>query len=240
MKDQFRSKVRYSEVNSNRKLKLAALTDYFQDCCTFQTDEMGVGMDYLKDFQGGWVLSSWEIVINELPKLSDTIHVGTWPYETKGFYGLRNFCLENEARERIAFANSVWVYMNTETLRPDRIPKSVLASYRAKEDAPIEFSWSDRKIKVEGDGLEKNPIEVVPYFIDTNHHMNNGKYIMVAEGYLPENFKVERIRAEYRKAAVLGDVLYPVLYVEEDTITVVLADEAKKPYAVVQFLKSCR
>lgn len=237
---QFESKVRYSEVNSDRVLKLAALTDYLQDCCTFQTEEMGVGMDYLKDFHGGWVLSSWEIVIDEMPKLSDTIYVGTWPYDFKGFYGLRNFCIENEAKERIAFANSVWVYMNTETLRPERVPEPLLAAYHEKEEAPIAFSWSDRKIKVEGEGIEGHPMEVAHYFIDTNHHMNNGKYILVAEEYLPEDFVVGRVRAEYRKAAVLGDVLYPIVYTEQDVITIVLADEAKKPYAVVQFLRSCK
>ena len=29
--------------------------------------------------------------------------------------------------------------------------------------------------------------------------MNNGKYILVAEEYLPENFKTESIRVEYKK-----------------------------------------
>ena len=237
---QFESKVRYSEVNSERVLKLAALTDYLQDCCTFQTEEMGVGMDYLKDFHGGWVLSSWEIVIKELPKLSDVIRIGTFPYDFKGFYGLRNFCVENEAFERIAFANSVWVYMNTETMRPERVPESVLAAYHEKEEEPIPFAWSDRKIKVEGEGVAFNLVEVSPYFIDTNRHMNNGKYIMVAESYLPEGFTVGRIRAEYRKAAVLGDILHPIIYKEENVVTVELADEAGKPYAVVQFIRNCQ
>ena len=237
---QFESKVRYSEVNSKRELRLSSLTDYMQDCCTFQTDEMGVGMDYLKDFHGGWVLSSWEIVINELPKLSDVIKVGTFPYDFKGFYGLRNFSIENEAAEQIAFANSVWVYMNTETMRPDRVPESVLAAYHEKEEEPIVFDWSDRKIKVEGVGVAGKPVEVPHYFIDTNCHMNNGKYIMVAEGYLPETFRVGRIRAEYKKAAMFGDVLYPVIYEEENVVTVELTDEAKKPYAIVQFIRNCQ
>lgn len=235
---QFESKVRYSEVNSERVLKLASLTDYMQDCCTFQTEGMGIGMDYLKGFDGGWILASWEIVINDLPKLSEKITVGTWPYEFKGFYGLRNFVVENEAKERIAFANSVWVYMNTKTLKPERVPADVLAAYHVIEEPPIAYEWSDRKIKVEGEETEAAPVAVSSYFIDTNRHMNNGKYIFVAEGYLPEDFKVGRIRAEYRKAAVLGDVLYPLVYKNEEQITVVLADETKKPYAIIQFAKA--
>ena len=233
---QFESKVRYSEVNSNRVLKLVALADYMQDCCTYQTEGSGVGMDFLKQYNGGWVLSSWEIVIRDLPKLLDEITIGTRPYEFKGFYGLRNFEIENEAGECIVLANSVWVYMNTVSMRPERIPQEVMEAYHKIEEPGIEYEWSDRKIKVEGECVEHKSITVPPYFIDTNHHVNNGKYIMVAETYLPENFSVERIRVEYRKAAMLGDELFPLVYKEEDKVTIVLADEQKKPYAIVQFV----
>ena len=66
--------------------------------------------------------------------------------------------------------------------------------------------------------------------------MNNGKYILVAEEFLPEDFKVESIRVEYKKSAILGDRLHPVVYnKEEDVVTVALTDDEKKPYAVVEF-----
>ena len=86
--------------------------------------------------------------------------------------------------------------------------------------------------------MTEQPVAVLPFFIDTNEHMNNGKYIMVAEGYLPEEFKVGRVRAEYRRAAILGDVLYPVIYKQENSVTVCLNDEEGNPYAVIQFLES--
>lgn len=40
---------------------------------------------------------------------------------------------------------------------------------------------------------------------------------------------------EYKKAAVLGDVLYPFVFMEGDRVTVSLADEQQKPYATIQF-----
>ena len=58
---QYKSRVRYSEVNSNKVMTLSALTDYFQDCCTFQSEDLGVGMDYLKKEKRAWVLNSWQI-----------------------------------------------------------------------------------------------------------------------------------------------------------------------------------
>lgn len=233
---QFKSKVRFSEVNKEKKLKLAALTDYLQDTCTFQSEELGAGMEILRERNEAWILSSWEIVVKKLPKIGEEISVGTFPCSFKGFYGHRNFYVTDVQGEELVRANSLWVYINFGTKKPVRIPEEVASMYNEVIQEPLEFDWSDRKIKFEGEGQAENPVTVLEYFIDTNEHMNNGKYIMVAEAYLPEGFETERIRAEYRKAAVLGDVLYPVIYTQEDAITIVLADEANKPYAVIQFV----
>lgn len=233
---QFKSKVRFSEVNKQKNLTLAALTDYLQDTCTFQSEGLGAGMDILRERNEAWILSSWEIIVKKMPKVCEEISVGTFPCSFKGFYGHRNFYVTNAQEEEIARANSLWVYINFGTKKPVRIPKEIASMYDEVIQEPLEFDWSDRKIKVEGEGEAGHPVAVQEFFIDTNEHMNNGKYIMVAEAYLPEGFVTERIRAEYRKAAVLGDVLYPVIYTKENTITVVLTDELQKPYAVIQFV----
>jgi len=233
----FESKVRYSEVNSDKVLTLAALTDYLQDTCTFQSEGLGVGMDFLRERKEAWILSSWEIVIKKMPKVCQEISVGTFPCSFKGFYGHRNFYVTDEQNEILAMANSLWVYINYETKKPARIPEVVARAYDEVLEEPISFDWSDRKIKYEGEGKKGEPVVVHSFFIDTNEHMNNGKYIMLAEEYLPKDFPVERVRAEYRNAAVLGDVLYPVVYTQENCITVVLEDELEKPYAVIQFVE---
>ena len=67
----FKSRVRYSEVNSERQLTLPALIDYLQNCCTFQSEDMNIGVEYLEQHHAAWVLSSWEIVMNRYPKLAE-------------------------------------------------------------------------------------------------------------------------------------------------------------------------
>lgn len=233
---QWKTRVRFSEVNKDKKLTLAGLTDYLQDTCTFQSEGLGAGMDVLRARNEAWVLSSWEIVVRNMPKVCEEISVGTFPCSFKGFYGHRNFCVTDEQDEVIVLANSLWVYINYETKKPARIPEEIASRYDEVIEAPIDFTWSDRKIKFEGDGDKMQPVPVHSFFIDTNEHMNNGKYIMVAEAFLPENFIVERVRAEYRNAAVKGDILYPMVYTEENRITVALNDEQGKPYAIIQFI----
>ncbi len=234
---QFDSRVRYSEVNSEKQLTLPALLDYLQDCCAFQSEELGIGVDYLAGEQRAWVLSSWEIEILRSPEFGGYIRVKTWPYYFKGFYGYRNFLIEDANGEVLARANSVWVFMDTCRMRPARISETVMNRYEGELGEPLAGTWSERKIAVPDGGLEKEPVQVARFHIDTNRHMNNEKYIQVAEEYLPAGCRVDKLRAEYKKAAVLGDILYPTVIKEEGQITVLLADEQKNPYAVVQFLE---
>ena len=41
--------------------------------------------------------------------------------------------------------------------------------------------------------------------IYTNHHVNNAQYVDIAREIVPEGLEIGEIRAEYKKAAVLGD-----------------------------------
>lgn len=234
---QFDSRVRYSEVNSERELTLPALLDYLQDCCTFQSEQLGIGVDYLAREQRAWVLSSWEIEILRRPCLGESIHVQTWPYRFQGFYGYRNFLLEGTGGEVLARANSVWVFMDVVQMRPARVTDTLLEAYKKELGEPLTGAWGERKICVPAGGEKREPVQVARFHIDTNHHMNNEKYIQVAEEYLPEGYPVGRLRAEYKKAAVLGDILYPSVIEEEEQSTVLLADKMGKPYAVIQFVR---
>jgi len=73
--------------------------------------------------------------------------------------------------------------------------------------------------------------------LDTNNHVNNGKYITMALEYLPEAFETYELRAEYKKSAVYGDMIYPQVKLDGDTFYVALCDEEGNIYAGVAFRK---
>ena len=232
---QLKSKVRYSEADSNEQLTCAALLNYFQDSSTLHSETLGASGKFLYENDLAWILSFWQICIDEMPKLSDDIVVKTWPYDTKGLFGLRNFCMENADGRRLAWANSIWVLINAKTGRPIKIPAEISALYPDEEKLAMDYC--ERKIAIPQEYVEMDPIRVPGYFIDTNYHMNNGKYVMIAEEYLPKDFSIREIRVEYKNAAVLNDVLYPRVTIGEEEVTVVLVDELQKPYATVLFIK---
>ena len=231
---ELKSKVRYSEANSKSELTYHALLNYLQDSSTLHSEELGESGAQLLEKNMAWVLSFWQICIEDMPKISEDISVKTWPYSTKGLFGLRNFCMENAKGEKIVKANSIWVLIDPRTGRPIRITDEVSSHY--PDEPMLEMDYCDRKITVPEEYEEKDGIVVPKYFIDTNNHVNNAKYVMLAEQYLPEEFKVKEIRVEYKIAAVLGDMMIPRVSVEEDTVTVSFVTSAGQLYATIQFL----
>ena len=92
----FDSRIRYSETDSEGRLTLNALLNYFQDCSTFHSEDVGLGIGYMKEIGQVWVLSAWQIVVNRYPQLGEKVRIVTLPYELKAFLGYRNFAMLDE------------------------------------------------------------------------------------------------------------------------------------------------
>ncbi len=231
----FDSVVRYSEIDAENYMTLPSVLDLLQDCCTFHSEELGIGIDFLRRAGRAWVLSFWQVRVKRFPRMGEKICAYTWPYDFKGFMGSRNFKIEDASRETIVFANSVWSYIDTGSGLPVRVPKEVRDRYVL--EPPYEMERAERKIRLPEDMRPREPIRVGRSLIDTNHHVNNGKYVMIAEEYLPMGFRTGELRAEYKKAAVLSDVIYPKVTELDGKVVVSLENESGMPYTIIEFME---
>lgn len=229
----FKSRIRYSEVDQNTFLTLDKLIDYFQDCCIFHSETAGLGVEKLEAQKYCWMLTGWQIQIKEMPKLSQEVTVSTWPYNFKSCNGWRNFTLENEAGEKIACADSQWVFIDMNSGRPTTIPEKQLEGYLPLGEA-MEMDLGGKKIPIPTEAEEKDSFIVRADHIDTNHHVNNSQYVKMALAQLPTDIKITKMRAEYKRQAKLGDTIIPKVKTEESKWTVALCNEAGKPYSLVE------
>lgn len=230
----FNSRIRYSECDSNCKLRLEALLNYFQDASTFQSEELGAGFDYLVPRNLVWVLVSWQIDINRYPKLGEEVIIGTHPHDFKGFWGSRNFCMMTREGEMLAKANSLWTLLNFDTMKPVMAPKELTDKYTL--EPPLEMEYAGRKIHIEGDGVDGEPILVRMQHLDSNLHVNNAQYVSMAVDSLPQDFQIGGLRVEYKKQAHLNDTLYPYVIEQADGRKVVsLRGEEADVYVNVEF-----
>lgn len=232
----FDSRVRYSETDEKGFLSIAGIVDYFQDTSTFQSEDLGLGVKYLRSSGVLWVMSAWQIVIHEYPELGEKITVGTFPYQFKGFMGMRNFFLDDAQGRRLVEANSIWSLMDVNKGIPVRLTKEMEERYVLEEKLPMEYA--PRKITVPSEGRRMEAFAVGRQHLDSNHHVNNGQYIHMAMDYLPDNFEIGQMRAEYKKQALLHDVIVPEVCAEGELVTVSLCTQDGGAYAVVEFKRA--
>ena len=236
MSYEFKDRVRYSEIDENGCLTLPGILDYYQDCCTFQSESIGQGMEVLEERKRAWVLSSWQIVVKRYPKMGESIISTTAPYGFKGFLGMRNFTLKTEEGEYLSWANSIWTNISTETGLPARLTDEDVRGYVL--DEKLDMEYAPRKIALPKDMLKEEPFVIQKHHLDTHHHVNNGQYIRMSADYLPEGFVIRQMRAEYKKQALLGNIFYPSVKREKGVVTVALSNENGEPYAVVEFTEA--
>ena len=247
MKYSFSSRIRFSETDINKRLTIGSLIDYFQDCSTFQAEDLGIGFERLEKENAAWLLMFWQIEINRLPMLGEEVETTTWAYDFKDFYGLRNFTMTEAEGQIAACANSVWVLFDVKKGRPVRIPDDLLERYET--EPKLDMDYAPRKIRIPGTitPQQGEEIHVTKQHLDTNHHVNNGRYISFALQYLPDDFELSGLLVEYRNQAKEGDRILPLIYRSEaagkddrESVMVSLADQEGRPYAVVQFKGTCR
>ncbi len=229
----FKSRVRYSEIDKDKKMDLYSIINYFQDCSIFQSEDIGMGLAYLEKNKRVWLMNAWQIIVNRFPVLGEEITISTWAYDFNSMYGYRNFMIEDSSVQPAAIANSIWVYMNTENNCPVKVTEKDIRGYNPEKK--YDMDYAPRKIAIPRNMNALTGFPVIRSNIDTNNHVNNGQYIKMAEEFLPSGYRIRQMRAEYRMSAVLGDIIVPMVCSENNTYTVVLANTEGKPFTIIEF-----
>ena len=230
----FDSRIRYSEIDYKGRLSLPSLINYFQDCSTFHSEDIGLGYNEIKKRGRVWVLSSWHIEINSFPLLGDRVKVKTFATSFKGSQGSRNFLLEGEGDNLYASANSIWVLIDTKHGRPVRITEENHGPYGTAK--ALEMEPVGRKIEKLDNAVSLSSFSVMKHHLDTNNHVNNGQYIQMALEILPEDIVIKRLRVEYKKPAVYGNIIHPKVASDSLRTVIELQDGEGNPYTIIEIL----
>lgn len=209
--------IHYYEVDYKKRVLITSIVDYLEDSATKQSDELGIGMDYLVENNLGWVLYKWNIDMYKYPVYGEKILIRTCPCAMKKFYAYRTFELLNSKGETLGKAESVWFLLNIEKRRPVRVSEDILSAYglTSNDDKPLEIE----NIKsLENYNYEKQ-FSVRYSDIDTNRHVNNEKYIAWAIETLPLdtvlNYTLKNIKVTYEKETIYGEDIRVLTEIEQ-------------------------
>lgn len=227
------SRVGFSESDSTGCLTLTGILNYFQDVATFHSEDLGVGWDYIHELHMVWMLSSWQIDVKRYPRACEKIKVGTFPYAFKGCFGYRNFVMLDEKGEVLAVANSLWVLLKTQDKGIGRLTDKMKEVYEI--EPKLEMEYKDRRIHYSEGGEYRPSYEITPYHLDSNGHVNNGKYVELAMQEVGGGRVVKELRAEYKKQAFLGDMVTPYVINSDKESIVVLKDKDGEDFVTIEF-----
>ncbi len=239
---EFKSRVRYSEIDPDTLLSYIGIMNYMQDCSIFHSEDRGLGVHKLEKDQRVWLLTYWDILIERRPVLGEEITVCTWPYDFKGIFGYRNFLIKDEAGKPLVKADSYWVLTDTAKGAPVRVTDEYTLPYGPNEPR-LEMEKKNRRISLPDDMVTAGRTRIIRHHIDTNQHVNNARYVDMAREVLPESAAgadIGEIRAEYKKAAVLGDDVVLKLGEIQDGYVVSLQNPEGQVFANVEIsFSSC-
>lgn len=221
-------------TDAKRTLTVGGALDLMQDAADSHTISV-VSPEYMGQANRIWVLNSWLVYFDKPCSFRDTLTMKTWSSGFKRMFAQREFNIDNAAGETCIRARTQWFLVDSRTMTPARITPADIGFYETSPAQDIDDPG--RKIAIPADLTEEEHFPVKKYMLDPYHHVNNAWYVKLASEYLPEDFTVRRLRAEYKTAAHMGDVFVPRVHREENCVTVVLGSAEGATCAVVEYVK---
>lgn len=210
--------IQYYEIDYKGRLLIASLMNYLGDIATRQSEEIGIGIDYLKEHGIAWVLYKWSIDMERYPSYGEKIKIRTKPYSFRKFYAYRIFEIIDSNENVIGTANSVWFLIDIKKRKAIRIPENMYKAYGMDKDKNDILDI--KKIKPPEKINNEKIFDVRYSDIDTNKHVNNVKYLEWAIETVPlevvVNYTVQRINITYEKETTYGHTIKVLTEIKDE------------------------
>lgn len=202
--------INYYEINFRKELLITSLMNYFDDTATKQSEDIDMGIDYMKDMGLSWVLYRWDIDVYRYPMFREKIRVRTSAYSLREFYAYRIFDVVDEDDNIVCKAKSVWLLIDRNKRKAKKITEDMYSMYGITKDdnKPLII----KKVKLPEKYTYEKHFDVRYSDIDTNRHVNNVKYVDWAIETVPLDIvlkcSLKNLNITYKKEAVYGETIH--------------------------------
>ena len=204
-------------LDFNNEIRPAGIFDIFQDIAKNHVTDLGYSFYNMYELGYYWVLLSQEYkVVSRLPLFNEEIKIVTYPKKRVKLEFEREFEIRDKDDNLLIIANSNWVVID---IKNRMLSKAKNIEFEGEYYQNIHFT--DKPIR----RLNLNPNNVIEEFnykvllsdIDSNHHMNNAKYLDVIYNMknLDNYHNYKEVKMAYVKEAKLDDIIN-VKYYQED------------------------
>ena len=192
-------------------LRLSHALDYLLECECFQMDSEDEFSVYLRDHGIAVFLAFRQVEIIRLPAYGEHLAVRTNVYDCKNFFGFRNTVILDDQGRLCVLCAAIGAFVDRASGRPAKIPAEIIRGFHF--DPPLPMEYLSRKIILPSQGPERlAPFRVKGHQTDMYEHFNSNRSFDETAEYLPEGFRFNRIRLEYKAQAKPGEQITPAVY----------------------------
>lgn len=201
---QFHYRILASDVDPKRRLRSSRLFGFFQEAAIAHTVTLGFGREKTLDRGLLWVLSLQEARIERLPEYDENIVLESLPGEIMHAFYPRYYRVSLATGETLITASALWLLMDS-TKRTMTFPEQTGVLIPGGEPPWDTFLPIPPKLP---EGQRSQSYMVPNSSLDLNGHMNNARYLDLAEDLSPYTLiekDLKLIRAEYSGEARGGE-----------------------------------
>jgi acyl-CoA thioester hydrolase len=224
-------RIRHYECDAYGHVNNANYLRYMQEAAMRASAEVGWDVARYTGIGQHWLVHDTTIEYLAPLRYGDTVRVKTWVLDFQRVRSRRAYELYEAGEGQLcARATTEWVYLNTQSGRPARIPPTMIADFLPDGAAPAAPRTPFPAQPPPPPGVFTMPRKVMWQEVDSANHVNNAVYLAylsdcgfeVAEAYgwsaarmqaAGFGILVRKYRVEYVEPAVLGDHLEVATYV---------------------------
>jgi medium-chain acyl-[acyl-carrier-protein] hydrolase len=212
------TKIRAFDVDSNGRLKVNTILDYFQDAASNDAERLNFGYSDFVPRGLTWVLSWAKFEFIDYPKFMDQVKIQTWGKKQFKLYSMRDYLLFNSKDEIICKGTSAWLLIDLKSLRPKILPQlfpeiKMLDSKDALPDLPEKIIPKAQTEVVYSTQIRYSDI-------DLNQHANNASYIKFMLDCFDQEFHkkhtMKTLTVSYNAQSKYGDEIQLFKGTEKD------------------------
>lgn len=219
------------DVDANLKLRANRCLDLFQEVGFAHSEASEASISWLASKDLGWVITSWQVHIEHLPKPGEKISVTTYANPIGRIQAGRRFVAEDEDGKVLFSAKTLWVLMNKTQRKPSRLPKEVFAEYKEDESStPLTRKDCDEPELRNANLIKTRNFHTTRRDVDSNNHINNVAYLTWAIDDVPDEIYENLLTdmdIRYHTEATPGTEIKACTYTSADT-----AEDGSKTWEV--------
>ena len=218
------------DVEGQGQLRPEMLLDHLQNIAMEQSEELGLGIEFLERENLNWLLLCYKINIERMPSVSEGILVRTWASSFSKMFARREFLMLDSKGNILIEASTKWLLTEGDTHKIKKIDDMFYDAYGVDRDKKDERGF--KKLRLPENNLMTGRKKSEERDIDFNGHVNNTRYIAWAMESLPEEFRRDNILyeidIEFKKEILLGEDIEVLSEVKTDGEAVIILQELRK------------